>query len=290
MGTLEAEDKIKINYFCFWLWEYQRRNKDYMNDYKSIKNLPSLEETDDNKGVLRFVKVGTGRHLIPYDQDKPYSNFIDNHKRYPKNPDMGLTGKEILSQVINDSLLIPDPDNLSDLNVFLHSTQGFSSKLITHTLHPSELKTFTVECNFEKSFDEISHELKIIYCLCRDLGVAANYLTIKTDSTNNKERPLIDAFYELIFHSVIRNKNANINKMKRLQLKNMHRSVGLFLYDYIETHDTDFQKAYDALCNKYGEEDKFKGSQYEEESRCKEYLKATINCINDVCLYSMAKN
>ena len=93
----------KVNLYCFWEWEYLRRNKEYIADWEKYDHLYSASRILERDQELELYGLGKKLYKAAHGMAYRYNYRINN-------PDEGIPSDDLLSTVLSEG------DNFQPIN------------------------------------------------------------------------------------------------------------------------------------------------------------------------------
>lgn len=296
-----------LAYYGFWYWEYQRRNKQYIEDYNHLMQVTNGRY--ESPWVL--IDIGLSTVRIPHEFQDEYRPFISAHNRLPKDPTKGVSPEDIITDCANKSMIY-EYDDIFDIDALTHKqiTNAVSYKKIPCAVESTGNNEDIVWSNctpsicnvvidFNAPLDLLQKRIKYIYYEQRSATSAKNFFQPIPSATKEKNEITEDLKMDKAEELEIQ-KNTKLMEKAYIDLmdccrkdlvKNMKvdnglaRAVGLWIYDNIVDYkrfDTDGSEIYGA--NIYADE---LIESHFPEFRLKDYHKRTIQCIKQVAVLSL---
>ncbi len=288
----KALDEDLLYNYCFWLWEYQRRNKEYIYDCDHIELLEQLfsldvDIVDDSKSDNKIVYDINGNRMNQYVECNV--DFQLKYKRYYRNNKNGLSPIEIMENIIErNELGVIDNE---DINAVFYRHEKLPALVEPEIFLPVDLHDQPLSINFDRETNV-------------DLRLKGAELIMKEDSKNRIiadyfKGPKTKASFERLNveikqlnKEIQRSKIDFANKLKwrlkgRYIRNDYQRVIGLFMWDQMEKNSkikkTNAMDELFKLSNKFIFIEK-----YNENTKLNEILKLTSKCIDEVEVYNMS--
>lgn len=267
---LKIEDKLKtMQHYCFWLWEYQRRNNTYRAKYQQYAN-PSPPRVIDNTSFGKIYTAPTEKIL--------FEIFMIFGRR-TKDPQIGPNSQDILSEMLDGNFKFPQY-TLSEMEpLFIRDTRFICRQEGVKFKHPvAEKDAIRLAINVEKEPLDPHKKLKKIQKLVA-LVYYRHQIDMSMDDLLGQEHIGVDADRKalLAYLEVLNDIRMERGPQKIKKETDVSRAVGLWLWDYTSQNEVGALEAEEEIFKQF---DKlYNHKQFLETRSIRRFLNNTGKCI-----------
>ncbi|BEQ16171.1 hypothetical protein [Desulfoferula mesophila] len=250
MGKMTSLDhdikdlRNKLEHYCFWSWEYQRRNTNYKNlfsktrepqrtaEHQAIINQP----TNINNGL---IEEDISNKIKPHDpQFATAAKIITKFKRKPRDPKIGLNSDEILKKIIGGNYEY-DIHTPEELELFMFREDNFvcfqEGDIFTYPITKSllsrpiaEINAMRLVINVNGPLSQIRKRVELAYHKSHITEPIENLLW-KDDCGDDKSKRALLAYLKVL--DDCRMERVGSKRARIRPELDLPRAVGLWMWD-----------------------------------------------------------